>query len=419
MSPKHCLLSRTLFRAAQAAYFVDDADAAIDLGGSAEQAAEAPSDITNANWIRYLAAAELELDNVSEFATRVQAGVSDEPDDVLRAASVLLTQDARFCADESAVTAGEAALAVVDQANPLVRTAFLSLLGRALIERGRYADGLSAIWQGLEDADRMRIDFAKFHLQLGLAYAQIGLGDLSAAERALTTAERHVTDAHMHGNWSLARGKLSLARRKVDEARRLFEQADRARDSATVAELAAYAAFAAAAQGDADGATRWARHAREVSITIEPSVMAALAVALSSEERDQFRSNLQSATTLIEQRGHVNHLVLAMSAQPRLLRAIEDLELGVTSRVSSAVRMVRSRHPADTLTPREHEVLTMMAAGLRNREIAGQLFISEVTVKAHVRHILEKLGAPNRAAAVARAANQAAAKAVSSEDPPT
>ena len=61
----------------------------------------------------------------------------------------------------------------------------------------------------------------------------------------------------------------------------------------------------------------------------------------------------------------------------------------------------------------------MMAAGLRNREIAGQLFISEVTVKAHVRHILEKLGAPNRAAAVARAANQAAAKAASSEDPPT
>jgi ATP/maltotriose-dependent transcriptional regulator MalT len=418
MGPKHRLLSRTLFRAAQAAYFLDNAEAAIELGRRAEEAAEVAADVANANWIRYLAAAELELEHVDAFALRVQAAVSDEPDDVLRAASVLLTQDARFCADEAALAAGELGLAVVDQASPLVRTAFLSLLGRALIERGRYSDGLSAIRRGLEDAERMRIDFAKFHLQLGLSYAHMGLGDVTDAERALTTAERHVTDAHTFGNWSLARGKLSLSRRRIDEARRLFEQADRARDSATVSELAAYAGFAAAAQGDRDGATRWAERARDASVTIEPSVIAAMAIALAATRQDEFRSRLRAATALIERRGHVNHLVLAMSTQPRLLRGVEELHLEMTSRVSAAVRIVRGRRTSNSLTPREHEVLTMMAAGLRNREIAGQLFISEVTVKAHVRHILEKLGAPNRAAAVARALDQAAAKAVSSDDPP-
>jgi ATP/maltotriose-dependent transcriptional regulator MalT len=418
MEPHHQMLSRTLFRAAQAAYFVDESYAAIELSVRAEETAELAADVSNARWIRYLAAAELELRDVDEFASQVQAAVSDAPDDVLRAASVALTQDARFAADEAALAAGEDAMSVADDASPLVRTAFLSLLGRALIERGRYTDGLSAIARGLEDAERMRIDFAKFHLQLGLAYAHIGLGDLAHADQALTTAERFATDAHMYGNWSLARGKLSLSRRRVDEARHLFEQVDRVRDSATVSELAAYAGFAAASQGDRETAIRWANHAREVSATIEPSVIAALTMTLAAQRPRDVRTSAETAITLVEERGHVNHLVLAMSAQPRLLRAIEQLQPSMNSRVSAAIRIVRNRRPNNALTPREHEVLTMMAAGLRNREIASQLFISEVTVKAHVRHILEKLGVPNRAAAVARAFSQAAATETSSEDPP-
>ena len=61
-----------------------------------------------------------------------------------------------------------------------------------------------------------------------------------------------------------------------------------------------------------------------------------------------------------------------------------------------------NRSPADLLTPREFEVLGLIAAGMRNGEIARALFISQSTAKVHVRHVLEKLGVRTRAEAVAR-----------------
>jgi len=56
------------------------------------------------------------------------------------------------------------------------------------------------------------------------------------------------------------------------------------------------------------------------------------------------------------------------------------------------------------LTPREHDVLEHMAEGLSNRDIGQQLFVSEHTVRFHVRAILEKLQATSRTQAVVHAA---------------
>lgn len=58
---------------------------------------------------------------------------------------------------------------------------------------------------------------------------------------------------------------------------------------------------------------------------------------------------------------------------------------------------------ADTLSPREREVLELMAQGLTNRQIAARLWISDPTVKTHVSHILAKLGMPDRTQAIVHA----------------
>ncbi|KRE81972.1 response regulator transcription factor [Arthrobacter sp. Soil763] len=66
----------------------------------------------------------------------------------------------------------------------------------------------------------------------------------------------------------------------------------------------------------------------------------------------------------------------------------------------------RMRSPGPALSAREIQLLGLLAAGLGNRAIAKQLYISEATVKTHLVHIYDKLGVQNRTAAVAAAVQQ-------------
>ncbi|MGW1812268.1 response regulator [Streptomyces sp. NPDC002125] len=75
------------------------------------------------------------------------------------------------------------------------------------------------------------------------------------------------------------------------------------------------------------------------------------------------------------------------------------LSPAVASRLVSRVRTPVPGH--EPLSAREREVLGLVARGTSNREIAAELFISEATVKTHLTHVFAKLGAKDRAAAVA------------------
>ncbi len=76
----------------------------------------------------------------------------------------------------------------------------------------------------------------------------------------------------------------------------------------------------------------------------------------------------------------------------------------ITAKVLHAVRRSQVDRSRGLLSEREVEVLKCLARGQTTAQIANGLFISENTVKTHIRHILEKMEVNNRAEAVARAA---------------
>jgi len=93
--------------------------------------------------------------------------------------------------------------------------------------------------------------------------------------------------------------------------------------------------------------------------------------------------------------------LLKGSLRKELLDAIRAVHAG-QRRVSSEVAAEIAEHVTDdALTPREVDVLRLIAGGNANKEIAAQLFLTEETVKSHARNILAKLGANDRTHAVA------------------
>jgi ATP/maltotriose-dependent transcriptional regulator MalT len=95
----------------------------------------------------------------------------------------------------------------------------------------------------------------------------------------------------------------------------------------------------------------------------------------------------------------------AIAGNEHFRSRLEELYLrigDVTLARRAGFRTRSTAAPRDVLSPREFEVLGLIACGYKNREISKALFIAESTTKVHVRHVLEKLGVRTRAEAVAR-----------------
>jgi two-component system, NarL family, response regulator YdfI len=103
------------------------------------------------------------------------------------------------------------------------------------------------------------------------------------------------------------------------------------------------------------------------------------------------------------------------TAQHEILAAVEAVSAGLTALAPEQMDLLLPSAPEndesepwlhEALTARESEVLTMLAEGTSNKEIAARLNISEHTVKFHVSSILAKLGATTRTEAVSRGVRQ-------------
>ena len=119
-----------------------------------------------------------------------------------------------------------------------------------------------------------------------------------------------------------------------------------------------------------------------------------------ARDRDRLRSQLRSAGLTI-----VGEYDREPDDRPAGIDAVmlaESTDGRSPFDVRTATVDVRSP-PAEALTPREHDVLSLVAEGLPNKAIAAALGISDQTVKFHVAAIIGKLGAANRTDAVRRA----------------
>lgn len=139
--------------------------------------------------------------------------------------------------------------------------------------------------------------------------------------------------------------------------------------------------------------------------TAEPGV--AIVMLTASEDTDDLFAAIKAGA-----RGYLLKNLEAAELQ-RMLEAVARGEAAINPSIAARIlaELARPEAPAvepdprstDRLTERELDVLRLVVAGMRNKEIAGELGVSENTIKFHLRNILDKLHAESRTEVVALA----------------
>ncbi|GGM81766.1 DNA-binding response regulator [Longimycelium tulufanense] len=130
---------------------------------------------------------------------------------------------------------------------------------------------------------------------------------------------------------------------------------------------------------------------------------------LRQSRKDLIIVALSDRTTLVVSavRAGAQGFLTKNSSLDEIARAISQAVNGAPAVSPSALPILLSEvsqpHGAATLSPREIEVLRLVASGLSNMEIAKKLFLTQATVKTHLRRVFRKLAVNDRAAAVASA----------------
>jgi ATP/maltotriose-dependent transcriptional regulator MalT len=269
----------------------------------------------------------------------------------------------------------------------------------------------------------------RFDLGLGAsllhkAAAEIGLRAFRMAQRDITAFERtsiRGEDPFYRLESLILTARLRASQGDVSGAIETESELEADAPRRALGTFLAVLSILCAGAGDTERARWLARRARRNGSDIEMIHCSNLGELIADEvegHEERFRVKAVEAVVASKQAAYLDGLVLAYRVHPKLLQAATDnarsgrivRELLAKSRdydlargAAIAVRTNDSDEVLGALTRREREVLTLVAEGLTNAEIADRLFIATSTAKVHVRHILEKLGVRSRFHAAMRA----------------
>jgi DNA-binding CsgD family transcriptional regulator len=422
LGPKHPLTSQAYARAGQSAHFEAREETAFEHHHNATQTAQTHGDMAAALWGEFLSGLELERPETAETFDRLAALGSTSPSESVRlgAGRLFLAVRTGTGLPPELFSVG----AVVNQVDdPLVRLSFLHARGAALAFAGRYEEALAAITEHISELEKYRLDFALPHSYLQKALAFQGLRKYREAQSCLDMAVRLAPgESYVALSAGTIRTLISLDSGDVQGAQlQLGSEIYNLPLPGLRGECLACRALALAC-GGAENAVEALRHADladQASRAIEPKVIAAFArgvVALSKEDSDA-ETAVREAFLLVRASSNFNNLVRVYRACPRVaevLATVDDYrpELAVAmalagddtwaKRLDLSISPGSQRSSEGELSPREGEVYELLRQGFSNKAIAQALFISEATVKVHVRRILEKLGVSTRTQAAVK-----------------
>ena len=298
--------------------------------------------------------------------------------------------------------------------------------GSVHLWRGRWADAETVLEASVEDFSRSRPAMVGGPL--------VALAELRRRQGRPEEAALLLDQAGPSPTGQLCRARLALDRgesgRAVELAERFMRQvpAHLKVDRAPALELLVRARTGRGELMEAGSALEALREVEQLVGTAPLQACVDLAagrLAASRDDHDRARPLLEDAIDRFERSGGpfeaaqarielATTLVAlgrthdgeheAAAALDQLVELGAEVEAdGARRLLEGSVRCVDSDPPLPELTPREREVLRLLADGLTNRQIAERLVVSEHTVHRHVTNILRKLGLPSRAAAAAHA----------------